>query len=167
MEFPEFFLLLDLINKHKLVASVVLILALLIIRFLIVFFLKSRPAGENELPKRLINTISNVTSLLMFVGLIVVWLSEIRFVALSIATFSVALVLAAREFIQCVIGAFYLASTRLFSVGDWIKVGESNGEVIRSDWLSASLLEVDMESHGYSYTGRTLVIPNNQFVSHK
>lgn len=165
MEIPNILLLSEFIDKHKLIASAALVLCMLLLRMLIVFFLRKRPAGESELPKRLINSINNITSLMIFVGLIIVWLSEIRFVALSIATFSVALVLAAREFIQCIMGSFYLASTRLFSIGDWIKVGSNHGEVIRSDWLSTSLLEVDMDSHGYSYTGKTLVVPNNQFTS--
>ena len=134
------------------------------IRWIIVWHLRRLPADEQELSRRWSNSVKNSTNFLILLGLIVIWLSELRFLALSIATFVVALVIATREFIQCFLGSLYLASTRTFSVGDWIKVGANYGEVVRSDWLSTTLLEVDIESMSYGYTGKTLIIPNNQFV---
>ena len=89
---------------------------------------------------------------------------ELQYAALSIAAFAVALVLATREFIQCLVGTLYLNSTRAFVVGDWIKVGNCYGEVVESDWFSTNLLEVDIEGKGYGYTGKTLLLPNNHFI---
>jgi small-conductance mechanosensitive channel len=82
---------------------------------------------------------------------------------LSIAAFAVAIVLATREFIQCVIGFFYLVSTRPFRIGDWIQVGDYVGEVSETDWIKSTLLEIDMRS--YEYTGKTLFIPNNKLIT--
>lgn len=150
---------------NKLIATAIMIAVFGLIRYLVVRHLRKRPSDETDIPRRWINTINNITSLSIAIGLIMIWMSELRFVALSIATFVVALVIATREFIQCFLGAFYLASTRKFSVGDWIKIAGHYGEVVSSDWLSTTLLEIDMKENPYSYTGRTVFIPNNQFVS--
>ncbi|MDX1302059.1 mechanosensitive ion channel family protein [Photobacterium sp.] len=155
----------DFISENKLIASIVLVVIVWSARWLIVRHLSQRPSGEDELPRRWINSIKNATNLLIAIGLIIIWLSELRFVALSIAAFAVALVVATREFIQCFLGSLYQASNRTFVVGDWIRVGSNNGEVVRSDWFSTVLLEIDLETMTYGYTGRTLIIPNNQFIS--
>jgi small-conductance mechanosensitive channel len=83
--------------------------------------------------------------------------------AFSIAAFSVAIVLATREFIQCVIGFFYLVSTRPFRIGDWIEVDQFVGEVSATDWIKTTLLEVNIKT--YEYTGKTLFIPNNKLMT--
>ncbi len=155
----------ELITENKLFASVVLIVGALIVRWLFVHYLSKRPLDEEKLPRRWINSVKNAANLLIVIGLIIIWLSELRFMALSIAAFVVALVIATREFIQCILGSLYMASSRIFVVGDWVRIGAHCGEVTRSDWLSTTLLEVDMESKSYGYTGRSLVVPNNQFLT--
>lgn len=155
----------ELIGDNKFIVSLLLIAISLIVRWIVVRHLRKLSWDENDLPRRWINSAKNAINLLIVIGLIIIWLSELRFVALSIATFIVALVIATREFIQCLMGSLYQASTRTFTIGDWIKVGAHYGEVGHSDWLSTTLLEIDMETMSYAYTGRTLVIPNNQFVA--
>jgi small-conductance mechanosensitive channel len=91
------------------------------------------------------------------------WAEEMQTFAFSIAAFSVAIVLATREFIQCVIGFFYLVSTRPFRIGDWIEVDHFVGEVSATDWIKTTLLEVNIQS--YEYTGKTLFIPNNKLMT--
>ena len=155
----------ELISGNKLAASLALIIISWAIRWIIVRHLSNRPSGDDDLPKRWINTAKNTINLVIMIGLIIIWLSELRFMALSIAAFAVALVVATREFIQCFLGSVYQASNRTFSVGDWIRIGNHYGEVVRSDWLSTTLLEIDLDSMTYGYTGKTLVIPNNQLVT--
>jgi len=153
-----------LISDNKLIASVLLIVSLLVIRWLLMRLIRRNSVVDDESPRRWANTVTNITTFFIVVGLIIIWLSEIRLVALSIAAFAVAIVIATREFIQCLIGSLYLTSTRTFSVGDWIKVDTHYGEVVQSDWLSTTLLEIDIEADSYEYTGKTLVIPNSQFA---
>lgn len=153
----------DLVNDNQWIISLVFVFACLLLRWLSVRFVRRVVKDEDNLHRRWYNTITNITSLIIIVGLVVIWLSELRFVALSIAAFAVALVVATREQIQCFLGAVYIASSRAFSIGDWIKVGHHYGEVVRSDWLTTTLLEVDVEGMSYAYTGRSLIIPNNQF----
>ena len=155
----------EIMTENKLLASLLLIAVAAVIRWLAVRYIRRMPSDDNDLPKRWMNATRNTVTTFIVIGLIIIWLSELRFVALSIATFAVALVIAAREFIQCFLGALYQTSSRAFSIGDWIKVGSNYGEVVSSDWLTTKLLEIDMESMSYGYTGKTLVIPNNQFVA--
>lgn len=150
---------------YKIFASFVLIFVVFAVRWLIVRQLERRPMDEFDQPKHWINSVKNTSTLLIVLGLFVLWLSELKFFALSIAAFVVAFVVATREFIQCLLGTLYQASTRTFSIGDWIQVGNHHGEVISSNWLSTTLLEIDMAHLSYSYTGKTLIIPNNMFVT--
>lgn len=153
----------DIVNDNQWIISIAFVAACLVLRWLSVRFVKRVVKDEENLHRRWTNTITNITSLVIIIGLVIIWLSELRFVALSIAAFAVALVVATREQIQCFLGALYIASSRAFSIGDWIKVGDHYGEVVRSDWLTTTLLEVDVEGMSYSYTGRSLVIPNYKF----
>ncbi|WP_086480446.1 mechanosensitive ion channel domain-containing protein [Oceanospirillum sanctuarii] len=153
----------DIVNDNQWIISIAFVFACLVLRWLSVRFVKRVVKDEENLHRRWTNTITNITSLVIIIGLVIIWLSELRFVALSIAAFAVALVVATREQIQCFLGAIYIASSRAFSIGDWIKVGDHYGEVVRSDWLTTTLLEVDVEGMSYSYTGRSLVIPNYKF----
>ncbi|WP_165905120.1 mechanosensitive ion channel domain-containing protein [Parashewanella curva] len=126
--------------------------------------MKRKPTNEDHFPKRLINSANKIATFTITLGIILIWLSELRFLALSVAAFVVALVMATREYIQCLLGAVYIATTRAFSIGDWIKVGDHYGEVVRSDWLSTALLEIEVSNKSYEYTGETLILPNNKFL---
>lgn len=112
------------------------------------------------------NTSQNIKHFINFVMvllLLFVWSAEIQNFALSIAAFAVAIVLATREFIQCVIGFFYLVTTRPFRIGDWIQVGDYYGEVAETDWIKTTLHEIDMQT--YQLTRKTIYIPNNKLIT--
>ncbi|MCB5161491.1 mechanosensitive ion channel family protein [Marinomonas algarum] len=121
---------------------------------------------ENDQRRQRINTVDNIFNLLLVVGLVLIWSSELQNIAISIAAFMVALVIATKEFIACIIGAFYRASTRPYQVGDWIRIANYEGEVTDSDWLSTTLFEVDLKGGTYTYTGRTTVVPNSVLLLH-
>jgi len=95
--------------------------------------------------------------------LMMVWSSEIQTLAISIAAFMVAIVLATREFIQCFMGFIYYLGARPFRVGDWIQMNNIIGEVVEMDWAKTALLEVDPES--FNYTGKHVYVPNSQLVT--
>ncbi|WP_418138617.1 mechanosensitive ion channel domain-containing protein [Marinomonas sp. RS-M-Aa-14] len=100
---------------------------------------------EHDKKRQRINTVDNIFNLLLVVGLVLIWSSELQNIAISIAAFMVALVIATKEFIACIVGAFYRASTRPYQVGDWIRIANYEGEVTDSDWLSTTLFEVDLK----------------------
>jgi small-conductance mechanosensitive channel len=152
-------------GDFKAAASVALIIIAFCVRWFAVRHFSNISSNDETLPRRWTNSAKNGINLLVALGLVIIWLSELRLIALSLAAFAVAFVIATREFIQCFIGSLYQASARSFSVGDWIKVGVHYGEVVSSDWLSTKLLEIDMETMSYEHTGRTLNVPNHLFIS--
>ena len=130
------------------------------------WLISSSEKVEHDKKRQRLNTVDNVFNMILVVALIAIWLSELQNFAFSIAAFMVALVIATREFIQCIIGAFFKASTRPFDVGDWVRIGEFEGEVTDSDWLTTTLFEVDLIGRSYVYTGRTSVVPNSLLITH-
>ncbi len=155
----------DFLLEHKLLASVILVALISLVRWLLLRHLARLPQDEDASPQRWINTVKNLSKLFIAIGLIIIWLTELRYAALSIAAFAVAFVVATREFIQCFLGSIYQASAGLFVVGDWIRIGSVSGQVVRSDWLCTTVLEIDTETQSYRYTGKSMIIPNNHFIS--
>ncbi|MDF2180388.1 mechanosensitive ion channel family protein [Aliiglaciecola sp. CAU 1673] len=151
------------ILQHKLLLSICLIILLLSCRQWLIGLIRKRAKRKAQDKRHLVNTVKNAANLSLFVLLLGIWSSELQNLALSIAAFTVAIVLATREFIQCITGFIYATSTRIFRVGDWIQVGNHSGEVIESDWFKLTLLEVDL--HNYEYSGKTLTLPNNLLIT--
>lgn len=135
----------------------------LTIKYTLVSWCRRRAKSKDDDKRDLINNIKNFINFTLIVSLLAVWAPELQKFALSIAAFAVAIVLATREFIQCVIGFFYLLSTRPFRIGDWIEVENQVGEVSATDWIKTTLLEVAPQT--YQYTGKTLFIPNNKLIA--
>ena len=135
----------------------------LTIKFMVVKWCRRRAKSKGDDKRDLINNVKNFINFAMIVSLLSIWAPEIQNFALSIAAFAVAIVIATRELIQCVIGFFYLMSTRPFRIGDWIEIENHIGEVTETDWVKTTLLEVDHKA--YQYTGKTLFIPNNKFFA--
>jgi small-conductance mechanosensitive channel len=102
--------------------------------------------------------------LLLVIGLMVVWASELRNLALSAVAIAVALVIAGKELILCVHGAILRTTTESFSVGDRIEIGGVRGDVVSYGMLATKVLEV---GPGHQRTGRGVTIPNSMFLTEK
>lgn len=151
-----------LIN-NQLVVTLGIVFVSLSTKYFIVKLVRKRASAKGEDKRDLVNNVKNFMNFLLIVLILSIWVDEIQKFAFSLAAFSVAIVLATREFIQCVIGFFYLVSTRPFRIGDWIQVGEYVGEVSETDWIKSTLLEVDINT--YQYSGKSLFIPNNKLIT--
>lgn len=149
--------------EYKLVASILLILLSYPIKHYLAIWLKKRAKKKQFEYRNVTNTTKNLVNFLLVVILFVLWGDALQKFAFSIAAFIVAIVLATREYIQCLIGFLYVTSTRPFRVGDWVQTGTFCGEVTETDWAKLTMLEIDENS--YSYTGKTLFIPNNQLIT--
>ena len=121
---------------------------------------KAKRDSDTKYMSHSIRHLINITTIVL---LVLLWSSEIQNFALSMAAFAVAIVLAMREFIQSVIGFFYLMTARPFRVADWIQVDGHSGEVAEIDWVKTTLLEIDMNS--YQISRRTITIPNSRLVT--
>jgi len=95
--------------------------------------------------------------------IIALWLPQIQHFILSVTAIAVAMVIATKELILCITGAVLLRTSRAFSIGDWISIGDRFGEVIECNVLTTSIQEI--ESKYYTSTGRTVTLPNSMFLS--
>ena len=143
-------------------AIITLIVLLLIITFkkLSIRMIRKKYQGKDK--RHTVNMLKNITNISFVIFIFIYWSSEVQNFAISIAAFMVAIVIATKEMIQSFVGFLYISSTRAFRIGDWICTGEYTGEVIETDWAKTTLMEVDPEN--YSFTGRTLFVPNSQLL---
>lgn len=146
------------------VSTVLLLLALMILRALTARFIRKNVASAELRGRLLVNT-RNGFLLLIVLGLALIWGDQIRSLALSIVAIAVAFVVATKELILCVSGAILKGSAGSFNIGDRIQVKDFRGDVIDQTLLSTTVLEVGPGKASHQRTGRMIVIPNAVFVS--
>lgn len=149
----------DYLSQYKLAFTVCLVIWAVILKLIVGRVLKRKYTKKGVDKRYLVNNIKNAINFALIITLVVLWSTELQHFALSIAAFVVAIVIATKEIIQCVIGFIYLSTSAPFRIGDWIQVNDTCGEVSEIDWAKVTLLEVDLET--YSYTGKTIYLPNN------
>ncbi|MDN4502487.1 mechanosensitive ion channel family protein [Alteromonadaceae bacterium BrNp21-10] len=161
----EFMLtIIDLMQLHKLLSSCVIVFFLLFFKRLLIRLLRKRSRREGADRRHQINSLKQLLNASMVIVLLLLWAPEVQNFAISIAAFTVAIVLAAKEFIQCFLGFIYYLSARSFRIGDWIQINNITGEVLELDWAKVVLLEIDEES--FDYTGKHVYVPCSQLVVH-
>ena len=143
-------------------ASLALVVALLIVRFVVGHAIRGMTDAAPHLQRRWIATGRNLLFFLGLLGLVLIWAPQLRTFAISLTAVAVAIVVATKELILCFSGAFMRASSRAFTVGDWIDVAGVRGEVVDHNIFVTTIHEF---AHGsFNYTGRTAVIPNSVFL---
>jgi small-conductance mechanosensitive channel len=155
----------DLLSVGSLITSIIFIAAIIAIRGFLIRYVRKDTEIIGKDQRRWIIRIKNTSAVLIFVGLILIWAPQIHTVALSIAAFAAALVIATKEMILCLTGAIMRATSQPFKVGDWITIDNITGEVIDLDAFAFRLQEVDMVRKSYQFTGRTISIPNSKLFS--
>ncbi len=152
--------------QEVLTHPVIISIFIVVIAFLLK--LMTRRVAKHKASKKALDTrhvshsISHFVNLVAVIALLVLWSSDLQNIAFSIAAFAVAIVLALRDFIQSIIGFFYILTTRPFKVGDWIEVEGIIGEVGSIDWVKTTVLELDI--HTYQFTRKTVALPNSKLL---
>lgn len=148
--------------NQNLIATAVIVAGAIAARLLAGRIIRRETWSSVEDQRRWLVHARNVTLLLAFLGLVVVWAEQLRTAALSLVAFAVATVIAGKELIMGVSGSFTRAASGSFSVGDRIRIGDYRGDVIDHSLLTTTLLEI---GPGHVRTGRTLVLPNSKLVT--
>ncbi|WP_371376343.1 mechanosensitive ion channel domain-containing protein [Thalassotalea aquiviva] len=162
-EFYSYFLL---FLEQKIIVSICVVIAVQFISHLIINRIRRDHDFLNEKHRVWISRTKNMSVLMIALTLFTLWWIELQEFALSIAAVAVAIVIASKELILCFSGSILRASSNAFSIGDWIRVGDNYGEVIEHNILSTTVHEIDFENNNYNYTGKTLTIPNSQFLTY-
>lgn len=149
---------------NLLINTFILFLTTFALRQLTARFIRRSVSSPELRGKWLVNS-RNGLLLLLLLGLIMIWGSELRTLALSIVAIAVAFVVATKELILCLTGSLLKSGSRSFNLGDRIQVKDLRGDVIDQSLLATTILEVGPGKNGHQRTGRMIVIPNALFVS--
>ncbi|TRX54000.1 mechanosensitive ion channel family protein [Thalassomonas sp. M1454] len=156
----------SVIATNKIILSLVIVIFLQFISHQIVRLIRKDHDFLNEKHRTWISRTKNMSVMFIIVLLLSLWWIELEKFAFSIAAVAVAIVIASKELILCISGSILRATSNAFIIGDWIRAGDNYGEVIEHNLLSTSLQEIDFENNNYNYTGKTVTIPNSQFLTH-
>ncbi len=115
--------------------------------------------------QRWLASLRNVIAVVFFLGMALIWASEIETLAVSLVAIAAAIVLATREMILCIMGSIYRSSTDAYGVGDRIEVQSLKGLVIDSDMFSTTLIESMQAVGSKSTVGRVVTFPNSLLLS--
>lgn len=149
----------------KFIGSFVLFLFLSFFRFALARAIRGKREVMSKSQRLWITRIKNFYWVILFISLIFIWAPQLQTMALSFAAVAVAVVIATKEMILCVVGSFVRVSARPFELGDWVSIDGIVGEVVNSNLFSFEIQEFD-RSHGtYEYTGRYHVIPNSKVLT--
>lgn len=149
--------------SHRLTLTVVLVSAGLILRHLIIRRIRRSRDILTTQDRRHISRTHYTTLAMITITILVLWLPQIQHFILSITAIAVAMVIATKELSLCLLGALLIRTSRSFVIGDWIAAGQNFGDVIECNLLTTTIQEI--ENQGFTYTGRTVTIPNSVFLS--
>lgn len=110
------------------IASLVLAVFIAVLRWILLRHLAGSRIQSIDLRRRWSAQIRNTCWLVLLLGLVLVWATELRIFAISVVAALAAIVLAAKELILCFTGSFFKTTAKAFVLGDRIEIarrGES------------------------------------------
>lgn len=140
--------------------GVVVLLNILIVRLI---FRNSRLSAEAR--RRWVWTTRNALVGIFILGIVLIWAPQLRTVAAALIAIALALVLATKELISCVMGGILRVSTNAYGIGDRIEIGSVRGNVVDHNWLTTTVLEIGPGQTTHQYTGRAMVVPNSLLLT--
>jgi len=156
--------MLENLLAHRFTLTLAIVISAVSIRGLLTRHIRRKDDILTVKDHRAISTVHVSTVVVVVLTVLVLWLPQIQHFILSITAIAVAIVIATKELSLCLLGAVVTRSSRSFAIGDWISVNTHFGEVIGQNFLTTTIQEVEKRS--YTYTGRTAVLPNSQFLVH-
>ncbi len=149
-------------SKGQLTAFGLLVVFTLILRAVLLGAIRRQSQLDPAARLRWIAGVRTLTLILLWAGIVTIWGTELREFVISIVVLASALVVATKELILGVLGAFLRTSSRAFEVGDRIEIDGTRGDVIDTRLFSTTLLEIGA---GHQRTGRKITIPNALLLS--
>ncbi len=153
--------------KAEVLESAIMIIGILLLRGVILqAHFRSHPAMEIEDKRRWVVTSRNVTLIMVVFGLAIIWAAQIQTLALSMFAVAAAIVLATKELIMCLSGSLLRASTKQYSVGDYIEVNGLRGRVVDINLLNTLMMQIGPNPLVGQLSGKTVSFPNSLLLSH-
>ncbi|EGV35104.1 mechanosensitive ion channel family protein [Neisseria weaveri] len=153
--------------KGEIIESVLMIAGVLLFRgILLQTQFRSHPEMEIETKRRWVVVSRNVTLIVVLFGLAVIWAAQIQTLALSMFAVAAAIVLATKELIMCLSGSLLRATTKQYSVGDYIEVGGLRGRVVDINLLNTLMMQIGPNPLVGQLSGKTVSFPNSLLLSY-
>lgn len=159
--------LLGLVNNVtliKLFGSLSVVIVVVVVRSLLVRTLRARVFAP-ELRRRWMASIHNVLFILFALALISIWAETIQTFLVSTVAVAVALVIAAKELLMCLLGSLVRIAGDSYATGDRVEIGTHRGDVIGHNPLTTMLLELGSGTASQQHTGRTTTMPNSVLLT--
>ncbi len=147
------------------IATLALIGVVVLLRWLIARSIVDSDRVPREQRRRLLASVRNLMIGLLLIGVIVIWGSEIKAVAISVLAVAAAIVLATKELIMCLSGSLLRTGSHAFKIGDRIEVNGIRGDVFDTTLLTTTIFEIGPGPNAHQSTGRTIQLPNSMFLS--
>ncbi|AXK40277.1 mechanosensitive ion channel domain-containing protein [Crenobacter cavernae] len=142
-----------------------LILLLVIARIVIARAIAANPGVPIDARRRWSMNARNALVLIGILGVAGIWAKEIETFAVSVVAFAAALVLATKELIMCLGGAFLRTMSNAFSIGDHIEIGGHRGRVVDINLFSTTIMEIGPRHDAHFITGRAVSLPNSLLLT--
>lgn len=155
------------VPEHGWITSLILVAVLLTVRYFLIRAVRRKSKSDilSKDQRVWLSRIKNTTIILLVFGLVLIWAPQLQAIALSLTAVAVALVVATKEMILCLTGAFMRVTTQPFKVGDWVRIDDAAGEVVDINALAFLIQEVDIAGRTYQFTGRIIEIPNGKLFT--
>ena len=147
------------------ISSVILIVTVLVVKKLLLRAVLRLDSQQPEVRRRWVVNIRNAALVALMIGLIMIWATPLRTLAVSFIALAVAVVIATKELILCVSGSVVRATSKSYAVGDRIEIATKRGDVVDQNLFTTTLLEIGPGQSSHQYTGRAIVIPNSLLLN--
>lgn len=149
----------------KAVTSLVLVTAILFLRYAATRSILAQEDLDGTLRRRWIVSIRNTAIFLVIFLLIVIWIEQLQAIGAGLVLVAAAVVVATKEFLLNIMGYFYRSACHSFVIGDRIEVNGIHGDVLDQNLMGILVMEVGSGIRTHQYTGVNIFIPNAVFLS--
>ena len=151
--------------QHRLIATLVTIIALILLRIVIVRFVDRRSSNQ-ETRYRWRKAADYLVYILAIVFLARLWFANAQGLATYLGLLTAGLAVALQSPITNLVGWLFIVSRRPFDVGDRIEVNDVAGDVIDISLFQFSMMEIRNWVEADQSTGRIIHLPNRFVFSH-
>ena len=110
-------------------------------------------------------SIRNWSTMILLIGFISIWSTQIQTFALSVVAVSAALIISGKEVILCVYAGMMRSLIGIFKIGDRIEIDGIRGDVIDTNLFITKIMEIGPQNFTHQFTGRAIIIPNSLFLT--
>lgn len=146
----------------QLIATALIVITVVVVRLSAGSVIRRIEWVTEDQSRRWLVIVRNASLIAGLLAVIFVWAEELRIIGLSLVAVAVAVAIAGQDVIRSMLASVVGATSRVFSVGDRILVGDVRGYVIDHSLVLIKLLEI---GSGNVRTGQVISIPNSRLLT--